>query len=214
MVLQSINKCSKDAAIDSEFWANSIPIETRDIHESETAIRLQAEGLAFQQGPVNRDLGEGTEKDPSIQYLDADRPPGRRTRSEPTHHRDRGPAPPRRGNQQRRQLWPLFTAADAGDAGNPGKAADDDANKDIQGFFLLRETGADHETLLASCVDVVNARFTKMLRLSEPMEPAKALTTYELDSLSAVEFRNWLRVTLGTEFSTLDVANTHSFARK
>jgi acyl carrier protein len=42
------------------------------------------------------------------------------------------------------------------------------------------------------------------------MEPAKSLTVYGLDSLSAVEFRNWLRSELGADLSTLEITSASS----
>lgn len=96
------------------------------------------------------------------------------------------------------------------DSSSGDRTSGNDANKDIQAFFLLLKSGAEATTLLESCVDVVNNRFTKMLRLSEPMEPAKSLTVYGLDSLSAVEFRNWLRSDLGAELSTLEITSATS----
>lgn len=92
--------------------------------------------------------------------------------------------------------------------GNQGSV--NDGNKDIQAFFLLVKSGADPTTLLNACVDVVNKRFTKMLRLSDPMEPAKSLAVYGLDSLSAVEFRNWLRSELSADLSTLEITGASS----
>ncbi|KAG4435907.1 hypothetical protein IFR05_008601 [Cadophora sp. M221] len=52
--------------------------------------------------------------------------------------------------------------------------------------------------------------FMKTLRLDTPMEPAKALSTYGLDSLSAAEFRNWVRQELTAELTLLDVTNAPS----
>lgn len=100
----------------------------------------------------------------------------------------------------------LFIGSDSGNADKSGS----DANKDIQAFFLLLKSGADATALLNACVDVVNKQFTKMLRLPEPMESAKPLTVYGLDSLSAVEFRNWLRTELGAELSTLEITSASS----
>ncbi|KAL4867992.1 hypothetical protein BDV12DRAFT_209443 [Aspergillus spectabilis] len=90
------------------------------------------------------------------------------------------------------------------------QAGGQDGNKDIQAFFLLLKSGADATALLNACVEVVNKRFTKMLRLSDPMEPAKSLTVYGLDSLSAVEFRNWVRSELGADLSTLEITGANS----
>jgi len=77
-------------------------------------------------------------------------------------------------------------------------------------FFLLLHSNAEHDTLLASAVSLVSAQFTHTLRLSEPVEPGKPLTSYGLDSLAAVEFRNWLRIEMGAVFTMLEVMNATS----
>ncbi len=96
-----------------------------------------------------------------------------------------------------------FSAATAREAGT-------DSSKDIQAFTLLHRSGADPTVLLPAAVDIVNQQFTKMLRLDERLEPAKSLSAYGLDSLSAVEFRNWARGELGVELTTLDITNATS----
>jgi hypothetical protein len=42
------------------------------------------------------------------------------------------------------------------------------------------------------------------------MEPAKPLASYGLDSLAAVEFRNWARMELGAELTTLEIMGATS----
>ncbi len=100
----------------------------------------------------------------------------------------------------------LFISDDAG--GTRGGSVD--GSKDIQTFFLLQRSGADAAVVLAAAVEVVNKQFTKTLRLEEPLEPAKALATYGLDSLSAVEFRNWIRAELGAELTLLEITSATS----
>ena len=92
-----------------------------------------------------------------------------------------------------------------------GADSNKDGSKDIQAFFVLLRSGqADKAALLALAVDIVNKQFTTSLRLSEPMEPAKPLTSYGMDSLAAVEFRNWVRMELGAELTTLEITNATS----
>ncbi len=59
-------------------------------------------------------------------------------------------------------------------------------------------------------VEAVNKHYTETLRLVKPMEPADSLSTYVLDSLSAVEVRNYIRKELGAEFMTLYITNANS----
>ena len=101
----------------------------------------------------------------------------------------------------------LFISSD--DAGSGAKSGAD-GSKDIQAFFLLQRSGADAAAVLAAAVELVNKQFTKTLRLEEPLEPAKPLVTYGLDSLSAVEFRNWVRAELEAELTLLEITSSTS----
>lgn len=102
----------------------------------------------------------------------------------------------------------LFIPQDLENA-RPGSGRSD-GSKDIQAFSMLLKSGADNATLLPPTIDIVNKQFTKTLRLPEPMEPGKALTAYGLDSLAAVEFRNWVRLELKAELTTLEINNAPS----
>lgn len=77
-------------------------------------------------------------------------------------------------------------------------------------FFLLLSSNAEHGTLLAAAVELVGAQFTHTLRLAEPVEPGKPLASYGLDSLAAVEFRNWLRMEMRVVFTMLEVMGASS----
>ena len=77
-------------------------------------------------------------------------------------------------------------------------------------FFLLLASDAEHSTLLSAAVEIVSAQFTHTLRLSEPVEPGKPLASYGLDSLAAVEFRNWLRMEMQAVFTILEIMGATS----
>lgn len=95
-------------------------------------------------------------------------------------------------------------------SGSSGSATDA-AGKEITAFFMmLKSATSDPVAVLNACVAIVNRQFTTSLRLSEPMEPAKPLAAYGLDSLAAVEFRNWIRLEMGAELSTLEITNASS----
>lgn len=91
-----------------------------------------------------------------------------------------------------------------------GASDSKDGSKEVQTLSLLLKSKADATKILAATVDVVNLQFMVALRLSEPMEPAKPLSSYGLDSLAAVELRNWLRMELGAEVTVLDITNAKS----
>lgn len=50
-----------------------------------------------------------------------------------------------------------------------------------------------------------NQRLRRSLGLSEDVDPDRPIANYGIDSLVAVEFRNWARAELGVEVSTLEV---------
>ncbi|KAK2024963.1 putative polyketide synthase [Colletotrichum zoysiae] len=69
-------------------------------------------------------------------------------------------------------------------------------------------TGDDnnmHETLVAAATELVNAVLMRSLGTGEPLDPTRPLSIYGVDSLVAVELRNWARAELDVEFSTLDI---------
>lgn len=106
----------------------------------------------------------------------------------------------------------------SGNGARSRQARDDQdhaATKEIRAFLLsVQSSPADSENgaLLASVVSILAAQFGSSLRLSEPMEPARPLTSYGLDSLAAVEFRNWVRLELGAELTTLDIMGASSLS--
>lgn len=94
---------------------------------------------------------------------------------------------------------------------NGGQVPDNKSgSKEIQAFLLMVKGQADSLSIMNACIEIVNRQFMTMLRLSEPMEPAKPLSSYGLDSLGAVEFRNWVRMDLGAELTTLEITNASS----
>lgn len=58
-------------------------------------------------------------------------------------------------------------------------------------------------TLGQEGVEVLSGQFPKILRLENEVEPGKPLMAYGLNSLSAVELRNWIRQKMGVEMTTL-----------
>ncbi|ERF75982.1 hypothetical protein EPUS_01348 [Endocarpon pusillum Z07020] len=84
------------------------------------------------------------------------------------------------------------------------------AEKDVQALLLLRGSGAEPAAMLGAAAVAVGSKFERTLRLPEPMEPGKSLSTYGLDSLSAVELRNWIRMELGVEVTVLEITSANS----
>ncbi|KAI0439056.1 PKSKA1 [Xylaria telfairii] len=77
-------------------------------------------------------------------------------------------------------------------------------------LLLLRSKSASHAAQLAATINVLNNCFVRMLRLTEPMDTERSLAVYGIDSLSAVEVRNWVRTELSVLITTLDIMNAAS----
>ncbi|KAI1460694.1 hypothetical protein F4805DRAFT_372476 [Annulohypoxylon moriforme] len=86
----------------------------------------------------------------------------------------------------------------------------DQAEQAIKQFRLMHKSGADVAALKLTCLEVISAQFAKTLRLEAEPESGRPLVAYGLDSLSAVELRNWIRVKLNVELTTLDITNAAS----
>ena len=93
-----------------------------------------------------------------------------------------------------------------GKEGGSGKQGDET----IRAFHTLHKSGADRTALVKLGVEVVAAQLAKILRLETEVEPAKPLIAFGMDSLAAVELRNWIRLELGAEMTTLDITNASS----
>ncbi|KFA70061.1 Atr6 [Stachybotrys chlorohalonatus IBT 40285] len=101
--------------------------------------------------------------------------------------------------------------AQSGNSSSAASGRDDSQNREMQTFLLCaRSTNPDPAVLLSSAVGVLQAQFTKMLRLNELMDPAYPLNTYGMDSLAAAEPRSWVRTAFGVQLTTLDVVNAAS----
>ncbi|CAI7593555.1 unnamed protein product [Penicillium palitans] len=104
----------------------------------------------------------------------------------------------------------LFTTTGRTATGG-GEGNSSAGSKEIQALLLLlRSKSPDPPAQLAATVEVVNKCFVRVLRLSEPIDTGRPLSVYGIDSLAAVEVRNWLRVELGALVTTLDILNASS----
>ncbi|KAL4903835.1 hypothetical protein BDW74DRAFT_179426 [Aspergillus multicolor] len=82
----------------------------------------------------------------------------------------------------------------------------------VQALLALVRAKADTTAQTAAMIDAANGHLMRSLALSEPMEAAKPLVLYGLDSLAAVEFRNWARKELNVVVGTLDVVGAKTLS--
>ena len=83
-------------------------------------------------------------------------------------------------------------------------------SKELQVFEMLLQGKADSAQLLNAAVDLIGRQLKISLRLSEAIEPAKPLSSYGMESLAAVELRNWVRMELQADLSMLEIQNATS----
>ncbi|KAL7787165.1 beta-ketoacyl synthase domain-containing protein [Trichoderma ceciliae] len=86
----------------------------------------------------------------------------------------------------------------------------DKGDQALRTFQVMHKSDADKATLVKACVEALSGQFAKILQLLGPVEPGKPLMAYGLDSLSAIELRNWTRQKMGVELTTLDIINASS----
>ncbi|KAI3391508.1 hypothetical protein diail_7206 [Diaporthe ilicicola] len=103
-----------------------------------------------------------------------------------------------------------FTSLRFGGGAGTASGGADGANREVEALILMVKNSTDAALVQPAAVDVVNKQFMSTLRLDEPLEPAKPLSAYGLDSLAAVEFRNWSRAKLGADLTTLEVTSAPS----
>ncbi|KAK7912259.1 Fumagillin dodecapentaenoate synthase [Apiospora marii] len=97
---------------------------------------------------------------------------------------------------------------------NPSDAADlaggDPADSELRVFEAMRKAGVPADKLVPEVVRLVGRQFVRSLGLTADMEESKPLSSFGIDSLAAVDLRNWVKVHLKTELTTLEVLNSES----
>ncbi|KAI1366743.1 KR domain-containing protein [Xylaria arbuscula] len=77
----------------------------------------------------------------------------------------------------------------------------------IKLFHHLLKSGAETASVTAACVEAISLQIEKYLQLETAVKAGRPLIAYGMDSLSAVELRNWIREKLGVELTTLDITS-------
>ena len=84
------------------------------------------------------------------------------------------------------------------------------ASKELETFKLLSSSQADQHDILDALVELVGRQLGTILQLNEPIEPAIAPSNYGMESLAAVELRNWVRMELQADVTMLEMMNATS----
>ncbi|KAI0601372.1 hypothetical protein F4775DRAFT_582241 [Biscogniauxia sp. FL1348] len=80
----------------------------------------------------------------------------------------------------------------------------------ISTFKSMIAASLPSEQLIPEAVKLVNEQIVRMLGLTSAMEESKPLNSYGMDSLAAVDLRNWFKLQLGVGLTTLDILNAGS----
>ncbi|KAJ5809731.1 polyketide synthase [Penicillium pulvis] len=98
-------------------------------------------------------------------------------------------------------------------AGNNTTKTGGDINAESKSKLLLLKKGSsdtDHAILLAAAVELVNPVLMRSLGIGEPLDPTRPLSNYGVDSLVAVELKNWIRQQLEIEVSALEIVGART----
>ncbi|KAF3024437.1 hypothetical protein E8E15_003167 [Penicillium rubens] len=99
-------------------------------------------------------------------------------------------------------------------AGNNTTKTGGDVNAESKSKLILHKKGSasdtDHAILLAAAVELVNPVLMRSLGVAEPLDPTRPLSNYGVDSLVAVELRNWIRQQLEIEVSALEIVGART----
>lgn len=102
------------------------------------------------------------------------------------------------------------TLAHSDSSGAAGMAGGDTADGELRVFEAMRKAAVPAEKLVPEVVRLVGRQFVRSLGLTADMEESKPLSSFGIDSLAAVDLRNWVKVHLKTELTTLEVLNSES----
>ncbi|KAL4946450.1 hypothetical protein BDV06DRAFT_234051 [Aspergillus oleicola] len=87
----------------------------------------------------------------------------------------------------------------------------DKIEQSLRAMQTVQASGAETAAVKKACVAVLCGQIGRILRLADDeVEPGKSLMAYGVDSLSAVELRNWIRMKMRVELTTLDIVNASS----
>lgn len=85
-----------------------------------------------------------------------------------------------------------------------------DGPNGLETIRIMIASKAAAKDILGMTTQILNNYLMRSLRLTEDLDFARPLSAYGVDSLAAVELRNFLKLELGVELTTLDVVNAPS----
>lgn len=88
--------------------------------------------------------------------------------------------------------------------------ADSQGLKDLDSIRAMIHAKVGARLILETTSEVLNKYMMRILRVTDPLDFARPLSAYGIDSLAAVEIRNFLKVELSVDLTTLDIMNAVS----
>lgn len=76
-----------------------------------------------------------------------------------------------------------------------------------QAFRAMLRSSLPADKLVDEACKMVNRQLVQALGLVADVEESKPLSSYGIDSLAAVDLRNWFKLRVGVEMTTLDILN-------
>lgn len=91
-----------------------------------------------------------------------------------------------------------------------GHGPKNNEDENIRAFHAMLHASLPTDTLVNEAIKLINKQMVRALGLAADVESSKPLSSYGIDSLAAVDLRNWCKVRLGADLTTLDVLNAGS----
>ena len=103
-----------------------------------------------------------------------------------------------------------FSGLVLGGAAGESSGGKNGASQKIQVLLMMVANLGASQEILQSAIDVLNDAFVATLRLDRAIEPARPLSSYGVDSLSAIELRNLIRMDLEVDLTILEITYAES----
>jgi len=84
--------------------------------------------------------------------------------------------------------------------------------KELESILVMIRSNAGARSILETTTNVLERYLMRILRVSDSLDFARPLSAYGIDSLAAVEVRNFLKVELSVELTTLEIINAPTLA--
>ncbi|TGJ87024.1 hypothetical protein E0Z10_g1720 [Xylaria hypoxylon] len=88
--------------------------------------------------------------------------------------------------------------------------ASHEGTKDLESIRAVIRSKAGAKVILDTTAQAMSKYFERILRVTDSLDFARPLSAYGIDSLAAVEVRNFLKVELSVELTTLEIINATS----